>query len=135
MQSIRKYFAMAAAVVATNFLLAPAFAGGAQDSCTNWRASGGGPQGGPNQAEADCRRANGSINHSVAWLPAYLANWSGNLNVSGNGYFDRSCTGVAVYTVGKTPYFSAFCYDPSHIKHYTVINLNFLSNQNGNLGW
>jgi hypothetical protein len=134
MQSIRKRIAMAAAVAATNFLLAPAFAGGAAASCNSWGLTGGGPLGGPNIITANCRAANGTWHATSAWLPAYLANRNGTLVASSNGYYDRSCTGQ--WTMGPGPTYYAQCRNSSGGVSTAHININdLLSNQNGNLGW
>lgn len=109
-------------------------ASGAVWSCTNWSAVGQGPRGGANSIAADCQAVDGSWRRTEAWMPGCVGNQNGLLVWSRNGFFDRSCSNCYVDARDSSLiFFICNCSNAAGSWGLTGININGLTNSNGNL--
>lgn len=109
--------------------------GGAVATCFSWRASGHGPNGGPNSVTADCLNVAGQLVTSEVWLPACVGNSWGNL-VHGGNYFDRSCRNCGLHTEFRPERYRFFCECNRGDGYFQPTNLpisDYLTNRNGQL--
>lgn len=123
----------------------PAIAGGALATCKNWYAYGQGPNGGANSVGADCKRADGSWNRTEVWMPGCVRAGDGprgnNLYWARDGFFDRVCRNCWVgadRNLNTIRPFGCNCKklnsgDWTDAALSQTLNLNDMSNQNGNL--
>ncbi len=120
----------AAVVIASLFVAQPAFAGGADRTCSLWKLSGKGPNGGPNILSALCSNPNGHTFVSNLALTNYLANNNGTLVRRVNGRYDYTC-----YREGLSGlYVTAFCRNGAGNWILAAIHVGTFTNNNGRLG-
>ena len=119
---------------------APSYAGGAANTCINWRGTGNNPlDGSPNSMTAQCKNKAGSYVTTTAWLPGCVGNSNGRLIWAKDGYFDRSCKNCRVMPVSVAPKpvyaMVCDCKMPSSIfwRLSTAISMDALSNWDGKL--
>lgn len=131
-QSASAAIAGIALLAASLFAAAPSYAGGAVQTCRNWRGSGSGPiNGGPTRITADCKTKAGTYKTTYVDLPYCVANYRGNFNWWRNGHYEKSCRNLALWS--DFSYYTAECKTPSGSWHPTTLFLDQLSNWDGNL--